>query len=395
MFGPTTIISPSSDWTWQGGAGIITPSWNSMFVSLGEINATNNRTGGTTWTFNCSFELIALKYEISTISAAAIGAKIEGTIFTAEAYGAKAALSGVFISSSATKVQKASIKKVGELMAEHLFKVENDCLSHAALVGFRGHEELSHPFAIDVFVTLPDVSELDAVLGTKLTLSFELPPAYTIVGVVSEVEILHEMTERSVARLRVVPRLSLLALSHHCRMFTGEPITDIIETVLTDAGLSSGTDFELRLVGSYEAEEHVCQYNESDFDFISRWMEHEGIYYSSSSPMGWTSWSSPTTRAPTGPSATARFVTIRPPPKTTGADKRSSGLALGARRARKAWCWRTTTMATRAWPWTARPMATARATATWSSSEATGSSQQAAPRRSQGAGPRRCLPPSR
>ncbi len=46
--------------------------------------------------------------------------------------------------------------------------------------------------------------------------------------------------------------------------------------VLSGAGVS---EYELRLIGSYKPQEHVCQYRESDFDFISRWMEREGLYY--------------------------------------------------------------------------------------------------------------------
>ena len=33
------------------------------------------------------------------------------------------------------------------------------------------------------------------------------------------------------------------------------------------------------MTGSYAPEEHVCQYRESDLAFVSRWMEHLGMYY--------------------------------------------------------------------------------------------------------------------
>jgi type VI secretion system secreted protein VgrG len=114
LFGPTILLSPSSNWTWSAGAGIITPSWNSTFVSLGEINANVNRTGGVTSDIKSSFDLITIKYEACLASAAAIGMKLETTIFSAEAYLAKLTLTGIFLSSSATKVEKASIKKWGQ-----------------------------------------------------------------------------------------------------------------------------------------------------------------------------------------------------------------------------------------------------------------------------------------
>ncbi|MFO0650433.1 MAG: contractile injection system protein, VgrG/Pvc8 family [Polyangiales bacterium] len=53
---------------------------------------------------------------------------------------------------------------------------------------------------------------------------------------------------------------------------------DILEEALTVGGLPASA-FELRLRGSFRPVDHVCQYRESDLDFISRWMEREGLYY--------------------------------------------------------------------------------------------------------------------
>ena len=35
----------------------------------------------------------------------------------------------------------------------------------------------------------------------------------------------------------------------------------------------------MRLQGSYDPVEYVCQYGESHLNFVSRWCEREGIYY--------------------------------------------------------------------------------------------------------------------
>src|SRR5690606_32818575 len=37
--------------------------------------------------------------------------------------------------------------------------------------------------------------------------------------------------------------------------------------------------YRLDLSQTYQPREFVCQFQETDFNFISRWMEHEGIYY--------------------------------------------------------------------------------------------------------------------
>ena len=41
----------------------------------------------------------------------------------------------------------------------------------------------------------------------------------------------------------------------------------------------TGDDFESRLTRNYPKREYVVQYAETDLNFISRLMEHEGIFY--------------------------------------------------------------------------------------------------------------------
>jgi type VI secretion system secreted protein VgrG len=53
-------------------------------------------------------------------------------------------------------------------------------------------------------------------------------------------------------------------------------VPEIISSVLSDNGF---TDFDVRLTDTYDHWNFCVQYQESDFDFISRLMEHEGIYY--------------------------------------------------------------------------------------------------------------------
>ena len=51
---------------------------------------------------------------------------------------------------------------------------------------------------------------------------------------------------------------------------------DIIEAVFKDAGF---TDYEKKLSGTYRTWDYLVQYRETDFNFVSRLMEQEGIYY--------------------------------------------------------------------------------------------------------------------
>src|SRR5690606_30893621 len=74
----------------------------------------------------------------------------------------------------------------------------------------------------------------------------------------------------------VVPWLWFLTRTSDCRIFQHVTVPDILETLFNDAGF---TDYELRLSGDYREWEYLVQYRETDFNFASRLMEQEGIYY--------------------------------------------------------------------------------------------------------------------
>lgn len=156
--------------------------------------------------------------------------------------------------------------------------------SSTRVAGFRGTEAISRPYQIEIFLLLgADGEDLDLAdaIGAKAKLVIDqakdgMPP-FIFAGVIASIELMHEYAQRSLVRAVLVPRLWQLGLSRHSRIFTKVKITDAITAILEDNSFGAD-DYELRL-GSYDTEEHICQYRESDLDFISRWMEREGIYY--------------------------------------------------------------------------------------------------------------------
>ena len=74
----------------------------------------------------------------------------------------------------------------------------------------------------------------------------------------------------------VRPWLWFLTLRSNCRIFQHKKVPDIIRQVFSDQGFS---DYEEALSSSYHPWRNCVQYRESDFNFVSRLMEHEGIYY--------------------------------------------------------------------------------------------------------------------
>ena len=67
-----------------------------------------------------------------------------------------------------------------------------------------------------------------------------------------------------------------LTRTSDCRIYQHLDTPAIIQAIFGDNGFS---DFEMRLSASYRTREYCVQFRESDFNFISRLMEEDGIYY--------------------------------------------------------------------------------------------------------------------
>lgn len=72
------------------------------------------------------------------------------------------------------------------------------------------------------------------------------------------------------------PWLWWLTLASNNRVFQNLASSDIVTTIFKAHGF---TDFKLSLTGSYEPREYCVQYGESDFAFVSRLLEEEGIFW--------------------------------------------------------------------------------------------------------------------
>ena len=74
----------------------------------------------------------------------------------------------------------------------------------------------------------------------------------------------------------VVPWLWFLTQTSDCKIFQFKNVQEIAASIFSENGF---TDFQFRLVGQHPARDYCVQYKESDFNFISRLFEEEGIYY--------------------------------------------------------------------------------------------------------------------
>lgn len=150
-----------------------------------------------------------------------------------------------------------------------------------------GHERLGGLFEISVeFTSQSGDLNLDDLLGTSATLSI-LNADASRKGSVGHTRYFNGYFSRisfggygaeGQARFHgtLVPWLWFLTRTADCRIFQQQTVPDILEKVFRGAGFS---DFKKDLRGSYQPRDFCVQYRETDFNFVSRLMEAEGIYY--------------------------------------------------------------------------------------------------------------------
>lgn len=158
-----------------------------------------------------------------------------------------------------------------------------------AVVRMSGHEAISRPYRFELVLVSDDARlDLDAVLAASAHFKILAPDdssrATPYAGMLAEFDQLHQVGGFTFYRAVLVPRLWQLSLYRNSEVYLHEQtIPEIIEGLLKGARLHAaadgGGDYQLRLTGSYRARSYVCQYQETPLDFISRWMEKEGIYY--------------------------------------------------------------------------------------------------------------------
>jgi hypothetical protein len=74
----------------------------------------------------------------------------------------------------------------------------------------------------------------------------------------------------------LVPWTWFLTRTTDCRIFENKKAPDIIEKIFQDLGFS---EFEKHMTEQHPSREYCVQFRETDFNFVSRLMEEEGMFY--------------------------------------------------------------------------------------------------------------------
>lgn len=151
------------------------------------------------------------------------------------------------------------------------------------VVKMEGTEALSRPyeFTLTLIAERADIP-VETLLNRPATFTIYGRPGgggpVPYHGVIRTCEQLHQAGSYTLYRVVLVPRCWRLSRSRESEVFVGNSIPQMIETVLQNAGLGND-DYALQLSATYKVWSYYCQYQETNFAFMSRLMERVGIYY--------------------------------------------------------------------------------------------------------------------
>lgn len=145
----------------------------------------------------------------------------------------------------------------------------------------RGESTLSEPYAYRLRLLAEDGNiALKEMLAKNVTMSVELQDEsqHPINGYVSQFAYTHSDGGLAYYEAEIVPWLWYLNHRVNSRIYQDLSVIDVIQKVF-DENYNGLASYELRLSGTYQPENYIVQYDESDFAFVSRLMEHYGLFY--------------------------------------------------------------------------------------------------------------------
>jgi type VI secretion system secreted protein VgrG len=155
-----------------------------------------------------------------------------------------------------------------------------DVLLFRAMTGVETLGRLSE-FALSALSERPDISSAD-LLGKNITVAMERRNGEMryFNGYVTRFAPEGMLGRYFQYRFTARPWLWYLTRTADCRIYQDKTIPEILTEVFTKPEHEGIAAFDAAdLIGSYARREYCVQYRETDFNFVSRLMEEEGIYY--------------------------------------------------------------------------------------------------------------------
>ncbi|HKY09184.1 MAG TPA: type VI secretion system tip protein TssI/VgrG, partial [Candidatus Binatia bacterium] len=145
------------------------------------------------------------------------------------------------------------------------------------LVGFTGQESISRlfNFHLDLIAENDTDVAFDKLLGQKITVRVDSVDGKKchFNGLCNRISQGERDEIFTSYRMEIVPQLWLLTKRAQSRIFQQMSVPDILKKVL------EGIDVAYEIQGTFHPRDFCVQYRETDFNFASRLMEEEGIFY--------------------------------------------------------------------------------------------------------------------
>ncbi|WP_024913713.1 type VI secretion system Vgr family protein [Chania multitudinisentens] len=162
-------------------------------------------------------------------------------------------------------------------VAQQITDISTPLLFHT----LTGEERLSEIYELTIGLLCPNNTlDLKSLLGKSLTITINGSPAPAryLNGNITGMALAgrEESGEKYyIYHATLRPTLWYLTQNQDCRIFQEKSVPEIILSILNEYKVK----VENRLSYDYRAWGYSVQYQESDYDFICRLMEHEGIYF--------------------------------------------------------------------------------------------------------------------
>ncbi|ARP83345.1 hypothetical protein CAL12_22690 [Bordetella genomosp. 8] len=147
----------------------------------------------------------------------------------------------------------------------------------------KGRERLGRPYKIKILFSCANGEPSSRFLGSNVSITVRGQRGDRFLnGIVAQFSLLelgvltkNAELPRKAYRAIVRPTVWRLTRSSHCRFFHDQSVPDIVRLLLDERKV----EFRNACTRSYPKLDHCTQYRETDFNFLNRLLQREGIYY--------------------------------------------------------------------------------------------------------------------
>ena len=171
----------------------------------------------------------------------------------------------------------------------------SDALSSISVVSIKGQERLNEPWQYQIDFTSEDKQiSIASMLSQAVSLTFHpnqsplqvtqirsldnIAKTRKLYGIITEFSLVSISEDEARYRVKLEPRMALLANHHQSAIFQNKNVIDVVDEVLRNHNFI-GIDFRFELKESYPVREFITQWQESDLNFIQRLLADVGLYF--------------------------------------------------------------------------------------------------------------------